>query len=99
MKGNFNKVINSEKPVLIDFSAEWCQPCKVQAPILQEIAHELGNKIKVIKIDVDKNREIAGRYQVQGVPTIAVFKNGNLLYRESGVHQKNQLLSILQSHL
>ncbi|MBN1117574.1 MAG: thioredoxin [Bacteroidales bacterium] len=99
MKGNFNKLINSETPVLIDFSAEWCQPCKVQAPILKDIAVELGNKIRVVKIDVDQNREIASRYQIQGVPTLAVYKNGNMVYRQSGVHQKTQLLSILQPHL
>lgn len=99
MKGNFNQLINSPQLVLIDFSAEWCGPCKAQAPILHQIAQELGERIKIIKIDVDKNREIAARYQVQGVPTLALFKNGQLLWRQSGLIDKARLLAIIQQYL
>lgn len=98
MKGNFNSIIQSETPVLIDFFAEWCGPCKVQSPILVEIARELNGKLKVIKIDVDKNPEIAGRFQICGVPTLALFRNGNMLWRQSGLVDKRNLRSILQKH-
>lgn len=77
MKGTFEVIIDSSKPVLIDFYAEWCGPCKAQSPILKEIASELGEKIKVIKIDVDKNQEIAMKYNIKGVPTVMVFKKAN----------------------
>lgn len=99
MQGNFSSLIQSEIPVLVDFHAEWCGPCKVQSPILVELARELSGKIKVIKIDVDKNQGIAGRFQVRSVPTLALFKNGQLLWRQSGLMNKNQLLAILQSYM
>lgn len=98
MKGNFNSIINSEIPVLVDFHATWCQPCRVQSPILQEVASEMSGKVKVIKIDVDQNQQIAMRFQVQGVPTLALFKNGNLLWKQSGVHNKQQIISIINSY-
>lgn len=99
MKANFNKLIESDIPVLIDFFAEWCGPCKVQSPILVEVARELNGKIKVIKIDVDKNQEIANRFQIRGVPTLALFKNGQSLWRQSGLVDKMQLLNILRSYI
>ena len=99
MKGNFNKLIDSDIPVLIDFHAEWCGPCKVQSPILAEIARELSGKIKVVKIDVDKNQEIANRFQIRGVPTLALFKKGQSLWRQSGLVDKMQLMSILNSYI
>ena len=99
MKGNFNSIIQSETPVLVDFFAEWCGPCKVQSPILAEIAREMNGKLKVIKIDVDKNPEIAGRFQIRGVPTLALFKNGQSLWRQSGLVDKRNLMSILQSYV
>jgi len=99
MKGNFNSIIQSKVPVLVDFHAEWCGPCKVQSPILAGLARELEGKIKVIKIDVDKNQEIANRFQIRSVPTLALFKNGQVLWRQSGLVQKDQLKSILQSYL
>lgn len=95
MKGTFESIINSSQPVLIDFFAEWCGPCKAQSPILKEIAGELGEKVKVIKIDVDKNPEIANRYNIQGVPTLMVFKNGQQLFRQSGMMSKPQIYNIL----
>ena len=99
MKGNFNSIIRSSTPVLIDFSAEWCAPCKLQSPILVDLVRELNGELKVIKIDVDKNPEIAGRFQVRGVPTLALFKEGNILWRQSGLLDKTSLKNILQNYL
>ena len=99
MKGNFNKIINSEKPVLIDFFATWCGPCKAQEPIIKSFATEHGNSIRVLKIDIDKNQEIANKFGIRGVPTIALFKEGKLCYKNSGVHSKSQLNQVLGEHL
>jgi len=85
MRGNFNSVIQLHIPVLVDFHAAWCAPCKSQSPILVELSRELNGKLKVIKIDVDKNPEIASRYQIRSVPTLALFKNGQSLWRQSGL--------------
>jgi thioredoxin 1 len=95
MKGNFDSLINENRPVVVDFHALWCSPCKMQSPILKEIATDLGDKIKVIKIDVDQNSEIASRYNVQSVPTLIIFKNGKLVWRQTGIVSKNQLFSVL----
>ena len=73
MKGNFNTIIDSDIPVLVDFWAEWCQPCRVQSPIVEKVAGELGDKVKVIKIDVDKNPGISGRYQIRSIPTLILL--------------------------
>ena len=99
MKASFQSIINSEIPVLVDFFAEWCGPCKVQSPILKEIATEMGDKVKVIKIDVDKNQQIASQYNIQGVPTLMLFKNGNTLWRQSGVSGKEELKRILINNI
>lgn len=98
MKGNFDSIINSDIPVLVDFHATWCQPCKIQAPILQEVAREMTGKVKIIKIDVDNNQQIAMRFQVQGVPTLALFKNGNLLWKQSGMQNKQQIINVINSN-
>ncbi len=98
MKANFESLINDDRPVVVDFYAAWCGPCKTQAPVLKELANELGEKARVIKIDVDHNPEVASRYHIQGVPTIMVFKNGQAKYKQSGVHSKNQLLNIINAH-
>jgi thioredoxin 1 len=95
MKANFNSIINDVRPVIVDFSAEWCGPCKIQSPILKEIATELGERVKIIKIDVDQNSEIASRFNILGVPTLMIFKNGQVKYRQAGVHTKPQLMKIL----
>lgn len=98
MKSNFNTIIDSDIPVLIDFYAEWCGPCKALAPILKSVKEELGDKVKIVKIDVDKNQPLAAQYQVRGVPTMLLFKNGKQLWRQSGVLQKNDIVNIIKSH-
>ncbi|MBL3657655.1 thioredoxin [Fulvivirga sediminis] len=98
MKGNFKNIINSEQPVLVDFYADWCGPCQMQAPILKEVAEEVQSKARIIKIDVDKNQPIAQQYQVRGVPTLIIFKNGQPVWRQSGVANKQQLIDLLKQN-
>jgi thioredoxin len=98
MKGNFESIIREQRPVVIDFHALWCAPCKMQTPILREVAAELGDKVKVIKIDVDQNQEIASQYNIHSVPTLMIFKNGKIVWRQSGVVSKNQLYSVLMQN-
>jgi len=98
MKSSFNTLVNSEIPVLVDFFADWCGPCKMLAPILKQVKEELGDTVKIIKIDVDKNQALASKYQVKGVPTMLLFKNGKQLWRQSGVLQKNDIISVIQQH-
>ena len=97
MKGNFDSIINENRPVIVDFHAVWCGPCKTQSPILKVVAEELGERVKVIKIDVDQNPTIASRYQIQSVPTLMIFKNGEIKHKQAGVHTKAQLINILTS--
>lgn len=95
MKGNFNKIIESKKPVLVDFYAPWCGPCKMQDPIIKDFAKEMSPQVRVIKINVDENQEIAGRFGVRGVPTIALFQNGEMVYKHSGLHSLQQLKTLI----
>ena len=98
MNSNFNNIIKSETPVLIDFHADWCGPCKMLAPILKEVKAELQDQIKIIKIDVDKNQNLASQYQVRGVPTMMLFKNGQSVWRQSGVLQKDDIVNIIKQN-
>jgi len=99
MKGNFDTLIRDTRPVIVDFHALWCGPCKMQTPVLKEIAAELGDKVRVLKIDVDRNREIAARYNVGSVPTLIIFRQGEIKYRQAGVHTRSQLMDVLQKYL
>jgi thioredoxin 1 len=92
----FHEIIQSDKPVLVDFTAAWCGPCKMMAPILKDVKLEIGDTATIIKVDVDKNPQAAGEYQVQGVPTLILFKNGKPLWRQSGVVQKSSLVSVIK---
>ena len=89
MGQNFNTIIDSNTPVLVDFHADWCGPCKMLAPILKQVKESLGDAIKIVKIDVDKNQPLAVKYQVRGVPTLLLFKNGKQVWRQSGVCYNN----------
>jgi thioredoxin 1 len=92
----FNEIIQSEKPVLVDFFAEWCGPCKMMGPILKDVKQEVGDAVTIIKVDVDKNQQAAMDYQVQGVPTLILFKNGKPQWRQSGVVPKSGLMGVLK---
>ena len=96
---SFQNLIKSEKPVLIDFSAEWCGPCIALKPILKQVAKATKGRARIIKIDVDKNPEIAQELQIRGVPTMIIYKDGKQLWRQSGVMQANQIVGILESFM
>ena len=93
---NFEKLISSDKPVVVDFSAEWCGPCQMMPPILSELKRKVGDRATIIKMDIDKNPLYAQKYQVMSVPTLMIFKNGNLLWRVSGVTPANEILKQLE---
>lgn len=94
----FQEIINQDKPVLVDFFATWCGPCKMQEPILQELKQKVGEAAVIIKIDVDKNPAVAARYQVQSVPTLMIFKNGETQWRQSGVFPAAELEKLITTH-
>ena len=95
----FNEIINGDKPVLIDFYADWCQPCKMMPPILKEVKAKMGDKIRIIKIDVDKNQAIAQKHQIQSIPTMMVMKKGQVVFKQPGVMQAGQIVQLLQGHI
>ena len=94
---NFSEIINQDKLVLVDFFAEWCGPCKMMSPILKQVKDAIGDKVSIIKIDVDKNQPLAAKYQVRGVPTLILYKAGKQVWRQSGAVQKNDLVSIINN--
>ena len=95
---SFREVISSEKPVLVDFYAEWCGPCKMMSPILKQTKDALGDKATIIKVDVDKNPEAAQQFNIQGVPTLILFKDGKVKWRQSGVVQSNALVQVVRQY-
>jgi len=94
----FNTLINSNKPILVDFFAEWCGPCKTMAPILKDVKANLGEAATIIKVDVDKNQEAANAYQIRSVPTLVLFKNGKIIWKQSGVVPAQQLIQLINLH-
>lgn len=97
-KETYNDIINGSTPVLVDFSAEWCGPCKMMAPILKELNGMLGNAVRILKIDVDRNPQLAAQHNISGVPTLILFQKGKILWRQSGVMPANQLVKVIREH-
>lgn len=96
---SFNELINGEQPVLVDFYADWCGPCKMMKPILKDLKKRVGDKVTIVKVDVDANQQAAMKYQIRGVPTLMLFQNGEIKWQQAGVVQANQLERIINSHL
>lgn len=99
MKENLQSILNDSKPVLVDFFAEWCGPCKVQAPVLKEVKSDIGDSIRILKIDVDKSPSFAQQFQVSSIPTLILFKDGQPIWRQTGVASKQQLVSVIKQHI
>ncbi len=94
----FSEIINSDKPVLVDFFAEWCGPCKMMAPVLKQVKDEVQDNASIIKIDIDKNQQTAAIYNISAVPTLLLFKNGHVVWRQSGVVPKSELVKKLKEN-
>lgn len=99
VNSSFQELIQSGKPVLVDFFAEWCGPCKMMKPILEEVKHEVGDAASIVKIDVDKNPGISAAMNIRGVPTLVLYKNGQVVWRKSGVVSADQLSELIKQHL
>lgn len=94
----YSNIINGQKPVLVDFSAEWCGPCKMMAPILKELNGMMNGAVRILKVDVDRNPQLAEQHRISGVPTLMLFQNGKILWRQSGVIPANQLANVIRQH-
>lgn len=99
MKGKFQEIISQDKPVLVDFYADWCGPCQMMAPVLKEVASEFGDQVSIIKVDVDKNQPIAQQFGVRSIPNLILFKNGQIKANKAGVMTKRDLTAMIQSEL
>ncbi len=97
--GKFNEIVKAETPTLVDFYATWCGPCKAMSPILEQVKHDLGSQVRILKIDVDKNREVADKFKIRGVPTFILFKKGEIVWRQSGGMDAGTLKSKIKSAL
>ena len=96
---SFQQIIEDSKPVLIDFFAEWCGPCKMMPTILNQLKANMGSSLRILKIDVDKNPDVASKYQVRGVPTLLLMRSGKILWKQSGVLQAGELQQVIEHHL
>lgn len=95
---SFKEIIKGESPVLVDFYATWCGPCQTMMPIIDEVKAAMGERIRVLKVDVDKNQGASAKYKVRSVPTLLLFKKGEIVYRGAGLHSKNDLISLIEKH-
>ena len=96
---NFEGHIQGDKPVLVDFYADWCGPCKLMAPVLQEVKQKIGDRATILKLDIEKAPEFAERYKVRAIPTLIIFKNGNIIWRKSGVSSAHEIMNGLAGHI
>jgi thioredoxin 1 len=96
---HFKKILSDNKPVLLDFYADWCGPCKMMAPVLTQLKEKMGDRLRILKIDVDKNQSLAAQYQVRGVPTLVLMQHQNVVWKQSGVMDINTLQQTIEKHL
>ena len=94
----FQEIISGDTPVLVDFYAVWCGPCKMMPPILKEVKDKMGDAVRIIKIDVDKNQKLSAQYGIRSIPTIMLFKNGQVLWQQAGVASADQLQKVIETH-
>jgi thioredoxin 1 len=99
MMESFNQIINGNLPVLVDFYADWCGPCKTMAPVIQEVGRQMSGKARVLKINVEKNQQLAYQYGIQAVPTFAIFRHGRVVWRHSGTIDKNSIVNHLSNNI
>lgn len=99
VKGNFDKLIAGDKPVLVDFFATWCGPCRAVPPILKQVKEQLGEQVKIVKVDIDRNRVVADRFKVQAVPTLILFRNGRVVWRQAGVQPAGTIVNVIKDTL